>query len=162
MDKIIVTLPGFSAEDQNIDPKDCSVHSDYTSPKIPPTIYTPTFSAYLNNITQSNNGYNYGWVDFTFASNPPLATQYELITIPHKFGYIPATLGFKKDFTFNPPSFTGLPTYINYDAEQGELFIFCNADSQNLHIVLDRNGTSADLTGTHYIIKWYIFAENGS
>ena len=97
---------------------------------------------------------HYGNADYTFASNPVVGTQFNVVTVPHGLGFIPAS-------AFDWSNLNGtLYGTGRLDLIAGGFASFRGyADATNFLIdfIRTNDASAVDLTGEAWLFRYYIF-----
>ena len=143
---LIITLPGYDADDPDLTPEQCAVHSDYPSPKVDMT-KTPS---------------HFDLVDYTFESDPGTGTT-NIATIAHGYSFTPMAWVFTKDFQASPTQFYQLPVSVSPDPLFQRIEYYTDGTNLVINYVKDASAPSGytDVTGFHFQFKYYIFGDDG-
>lgn len=134
-----VSLPGYSV--QTATPEQCSIHSSYPPLKAKLGQSIPHIATLL--------------VDFTATVTQNVT--HTLLTVPHNYGYIPASLSHIVFNDGSSPAIVG----IGFAGVGATLSIQGYCDSSNFYVTIydELNWTSNAAT---LQVSYYIFAENGT
>lgn len=130
----IITLPGYDVSTAS--PEQCSIHSDYPSPKLEER--------------------NVDVLTYTFVSNPAIGSTTNLLTVNHGYSYVPAAVVYVKDVTAG--RFSILPYNVVFPTQ------YMITYTTNTQLKVDYKcpiDNSTDMTGRIFQFKYYIFVEEG-
>lgn len=136
-----ISLPGVDVKTAT--PEQCSIHTSYDSLKV----------------RIDNQNPQEGNILITFNDTPSAGT-YNITTIHHGYGYIPAYYFFFDTLSSNTQTDAEVGSIFGLDADHASIFQAI-PDDQNITFNLVTDGVFDTLAGKFYAFRFYVFANDG-